>query len=47
MRSDLTSTSLKNRRLSMPCPASSQSMTGSAYSCIEAVKITIVYQADT
>jgi hypothetical protein len=44
---DVAHTSRKNRRPRMPCPASSQSMTGSAYSCIEAVKITSVYQADT
>lgn len=40
-------TSRKNRRPRIPRPASNQSMTGSAYSCIEAVKMTRVYQADT
>jgi hypothetical protein len=40
-------TSRKNLRPRMSCPASSQSITGSAYSFIDAVKITSVYQADT
>src|ERR1700761_3217878 len=39
-------TSRKNRRLMTPLPASNQSITGSAYSCIEAVKTTSVYQVD-
>jgi hypothetical protein len=40
-------TSLKSRLANIPRPPSSQSMTGSAYSCIEAVKMTRVYQPET
>ena len=40
-------TSRKKRLPMMPRPASNQSITGSAYSCIDAVKITRVYQAET
>ena len=40
-------TSRKSRFANMPRPPSSQSMTGSAYSCIEAVKMTSVYQLET
>ena len=40
-------TSRKKRCGRMPRPASNQSMTGSAYSCIDAVKITRVYHPET
>jgi len=40
-------TSRKKRRARMPRPASNQSMTGSAYSCIEAVNTTRVYHPET
>ena len=43
----LARTSRNKRRPRMPLPASSQSMTGSAYSCMDAVKITSVYHAET
>lgn len=39
--------SRKRRRLIRPRPPSSQSITGSAYSCTDAVKITTWYQEAT
>lgn len=40
-------TSLNNLFPNMPRPPSSQSITGSAYSCIDAVKMTSVYHEET
>ena len=40
-------TSRNKRRAKMPLPATNQSMTGSAYSCIDAVNTTSVYHAET
>lgn len=43
----LVQDSRNKRPLIMPLPASSQSMTGSAYSRSEAVKMMTVYQEET
>jgi len=44
---DCKRTSRNKRWSSMPRPASNQSITGSAYSCIDAVNITSVYHPET